>query len=167
MSISPFAFEEADEIIPLQKSDGTTIGDLSISFRPYLFEFLEDMQSQFELVLYGSCNEDYMRAIKGALERRGKYFTYYFNEDFCIFANIAYSVKCINFLFSNRSPSDIIVVDNSVKSFPLSIENVVPISYFEGNDINDHELANLGALLEKLSGEKDVREGITKYNISF
>ena len=164
VSIANFACEEADEIAPMFNKNGEQIGEISITFRPYLFEFLDDISSRFELVLYTSYSTEYMEAIVKVLEKRKKYFAYKFGEDFCIIANISsYSVKCVNFLLGNRSENDIIMVDNDVKEFPFSTDNFVPVSYYEGNKAEDDELPKLASFLKKLSEEKNVREVIKHY----
>ena len=164
MMISTFGTERADAIIPIYP-DGceSAIGELTVAYRPYLKDFLDDMKSKYELILYSSFSNTYIKPIIGILEREEKYFDYRFDETFCIFANISYGVKCIDFLLHNRSPADIIVIDTNVNTLPLSVNNFIPILYYQGNEKDDTELVKLAVLLDELAKVKDVREGIKKF----
>ncbi len=163
MSVSTFACEESDEIISVKRENTPVANELSVNYRPFLYEFLDDMQSRFELIVYSSFPRDYLNALVNAVEKGRRIFAHRFAEEFCLFANIAHSVKCIDFLLANRSPADIIVLDTSAKSFPLSMDNVVPVAEYDERRPQDEELAGLARLLERLAAEKDVRETIRKY----
>ena len=163
MMISAFATDNADEIVELKSDQGFPVGEFSIKYRPFLHEFLDDMMEKFELVVYSTFGPKHVQAIVDCIERRKKYFTYRFHEDFCLFANISSSVKCIDFLYGNRSKADIIVVDTRAKTLPLTVDNFVPISSYMGDDSKDRELVKLATILDKLSKEKDVTSAIKAY----
>ena len=162
MMVSPFKTESPDEYIQIDPNAGVASNELSISYRPFLFEFLEDMKNKFELIIYSSFNKFYHQEIINCLQSKKKYFSYHFDESFCIFANVSSSVKCIDFLLENRPPSSIIVVENSPSSLPLSIDNMVPISVYDSSNPRDAELIKLGSFLDYLSSQKDVTAAIKR-----
>jgi TFIIF-interacting CTD phosphatase-like protein len=60
-----------------------------------------------------------------------------------------------------RHLTDIIIVDNSPMAYMLQPENAMPIvSWYD--DPQDRQLARVGALLERLAYEQDVRKVIRK-----
>ena len=69
-------------------------------------------------------------------------------------------LKDLKILESNRSLTEIVIVDNSVKSFYLHMENGIPIYDFEG-DPTDKALLHLTVYLKSLLYEEDVRQKIS------
>ena len=156
MKVDIFASDTANEIVQVQGGQAT---ELSLTYRPYMYDFLEDMSRLYELVIYSSLSRDYLQAILDRVEKKKKYFSQRFNDEFCIFANIAYSVRCLDFLYANRSAADIILVDNTVTTFPLSPNNFLPISPFDGSS-TDQELPKLAAVLTQLQEAADIPTAI-------
>jgi TFIIF-interacting CTD phosphatase-like protein len=160
MTVMTFAAEGADEIVEVSRTGGCK-GELALGFRPYLFEFLEDMQSKYELVLYSSFSSEYLQAIADSVERRKKYFTHRFHDDFCLFANISYSVKCLDFLCGNRSPANIILLDNTPRTLPLTPDNFLSVPFYSGSQ--DAELPKVAAVLEGLAAVPDLRTALRQF----
>ena len=161
MNIYVYNAGNADAVLPVKS--GT--GELSIHLRPYAYDFLDDMRTKFELILYSSLSSEYLDAVLGYLEKQKKYFVHRFDESYCLFANISYAIKCADFLLENRTLENTIFVDSSVKAFPLSADNIVPISrYEEGEATKDIELVKLASILDLLAKEEgDVRTAINLY----
>ena len=166
MKVSNFAMDDVDALVEIRDNDKKLVGELSVEYRPFIYEFLDDMMEKYELVLYSAFNSKYVTALRELLERRKKYFSYAFHDEFCLFANISYGVKCLNFLCGNRSPENIIIVDTKASSCPLHEDNYIPINAFEEKDASDRELVKLAALLDKISPVKDVRTIIRSYKDS-
>ena len=145
-SDAQFAMESTNEII-------------SIKLKPYALEFLNDMKSKYELVVYSSMNIKYIKPIIEYLEQNGKYFDYYFCEEYCIFANVYNGIKCLDFLYETRSANDVVVVDTSIKNYPLNFDSFVPGNVIERND---NELPKLAKILDRIYDEKDIRFIIRK-----
>lgn len=161
MIVSTMAEKDANEIIPIFIDKTTYLTEISLYYRPYLFEFLNDMANKYELILYSSLNDSYVRTIFEGLQKDRKYFEYCFSEEFCVFANLSYGVKCLDFLYGNRDPSNIIFVDTTVKALPFSPDNFVPIpSYFAISE-SDKELIKLGCFLDELSGKPNIASSIS------
>lgn len=161
VNISSFAKDDADEIIQVKNNNGIDILELSLEYRPYLQEFLEDMVSKYELIIYSRFNKEYVQAIVKTIEKSKKYFAYVFHDEFCLFSNIFSSVKCINFLFGNRSVNDIIVVDTKESTLPLNPENFFSLQEYRGYEDKDVELIKLAKMLDSLLLAKDIRSDST------
>ena len=74
----------------------------------------------------------------------------------CIETEEGFYVKDLR-VISNRSLSDIVLVDNSVYSFGYQVDNGIPIlSYY--NDPRDEELLHLSFYIQSLLECSDVRE---------
>ena len=156
------AEEGADKKVPIYY-DTTLITEFSLHYRPGLIEFLEDMKTKYELIIYSSLNKTYVDAIVRCIEENEKYFEYIFGEDFCIFANISYGVKCLDFLFGNRTKDDIILVDTTAKSLPFYSDNFVPIPSYCAINAKDYELAKLASLLDLMIAEPSIPKAITNF----
>jgi CTD small phosphatase-like protein 2 len=165
--VSTFATDNSDDIIELSDGKGAAMGELSIKYRPFLKEFLDDMSTKFELIIYSTFNSQYVKALVKQIEKCKKYFTYSFHDEFCLFANISCGLKCTDFLYGNRTLSDIIIVGDNVKVFPFSSDNFIPISVFTGDEHKDIELIKVATLLDKLAKEKDIPTAIRQYRESF
>ncbi len=162
MSISTMTEEDADERVPIYINQ-TLLTESSLHYRPHLFEFLRDMRKRFELVIYSTLNATYVNAIVDCIQKREKYFAQVFGADFCVFANLTYGVKCLDFLLANRPSTDIILVDTTVKCLPSYSDNFVPVGAYSYRNLADQELPRLAALLETLAREKDVTAAIAAY----
>lgn len=159
MKISMFAEENSDETIQIDNEKT----EISVNYRPFLFEFLEEMKAKFEVLIYCSLKEKYLKAIIQSLEKNAKYFAYAFGENFCIFPNYNHSIKTLDFLMENRKASSIIAVDISAKEYLLYPDNFVPISSYHEKLAHESELIKLASVLNLLEKEDDIREGIRKY----
>lgn len=160
MKIIMYAEDTADEVIEVINKETQQINEISIYYRPFLFEFLDEMKTKFELVIYCSLPDSYLNAIVNSMEKKTKYFSYRFGENFCIFPNYFFSIKTIDFLLFNRSLSDIIAVDTIPKEYVFAPDNFVPITRYKGKGIHDAELIKLASVLDLLYIEEDIRKGI-------
>ena len=148
--------EEADAILKISEDEF-----ISIKIKPYTMNFLSDMKSKYELILYSTLNFKYVQAISDYLEKDEKYFAYRFDESFCLFANVFTGVKFINFLCYNRTLSSILILDLSVKTFPLNPYNVVAIP---PNTLSSNlVLAKLSKVLDLFVNELDVQIALRRF----
>lgn len=69
-------------------------------------------------------------------------------------------LKDLKILEANRSLAEIVIVDNSITSFYLHMDNGIPIYDFEG-DPTDKALFHLTVYLKSLLYEEDVRQRIS------
>jgi TFIIF-interacting CTD phosphatase-like protein len=70
-------------------------------------------------------------------------------------------LKDLKVLEGGRNLSEIVIVDNTVGSYYLNMENGIPIIDFEGNP-NDRALFHLTVYLKSLLYEEDVRDKISR-----
>ena len=70
-------------------------------------------------------------------------------------------LKDLKVLEGGRNLSEIVIVDNTVASYYLNMENGIPIIDFEGNP-NDRALFHLTVYLKSLLYEEDVRDKISR-----
>ncbi|CDW90362.1 nli interacting factor-like phosphatase family protein [Stylonychia lemnae] len=148
-----------------------------LSFRPYVFEMLEDLFPDFELILYTCGTQSYAAAFSECVH---KWYQEKYPEghssivpNFCFFDHILslqqclYSVendlyiKDLKILENGRDLCDIVIVDNNIQSFYLQLTNGIPIYDYEG-DKTDNVLINLTAYLRQFKSTDDVRIKINK-----
>ena len=151
--------EDCDASVPIYLNDEVLISNLSIKYRPFLFEFLDDMASKYELILYSSLNSYYINAIISKIPQLGKYFNHIFGEEFCVFSNIEYGVKFLDFLLSNRTIESIVLADKTIKTLPNFPHNFVPVQPFD-EDKDDLELVKLGYSIDYIMQEKNSKNAI-------
>jgi len=70
-------------------------------------------------------------------------------------------LKDLKVLEGGRNLLEIVIVDNTVASYYLNMENGIPIIDFEGNP-NDRALFHLTVYLKSLLYEEDVRDKISR-----
>ena len=132
-----------------------------IRVRPYLYEFLDIIKQNFELIIFTGSTENYSKSIIGALERKKKYFDFIFCRQ--------YLVKCGDCYLKDLSkigrPLDsTIIIDNNPENYKLQKENGIYIKPFWGDNSDDNALYYLIYILNNIANEKlDVRDGLAKY----
>ena len=132
-----------------------------IRVRPYLYEFLDIIKQNFELIIFTGSTENYTKSIIGALERNKKYFDFIFCRQ--------YLVKCGDYYLKDLSkigrPLDsTIIIDNNPENYKLQKENGIYIQPFWGDNNDDNALYYLIYILNNIANEKiDVRDGLSKY----
>ena len=154
MDILMYKDESADVILEIGPDES-----ISLKFRPYAFKFLIDIKAKFEVILYSSLNYRYLNPIKNYIEKQGKFFAYCLDESYCLFANVFSGIKCLDFLCENRKLENIVVVDSSVKSFPLNYYNIIPYTF----SLKENQLIKISKVLDSLVGQTDIQFIIRKY----
>jgi hypothetical protein len=158
MGMSTFP-EQSDIQIPIYIGE-MLIGELYVKLRPFLFEFLADISSKYELILYSSLNRAYVDSILANISGLENYFAYIFGDDHCVFANLDYSVKCLDFLLETRSLADILFVDKTLKSLPHFPYNFMPAPLYSKDDPDDKGLAKISVGIDRIMTQKTVQEGV-------
>ncbi len=129
-----------------------------IRVRPYLYEFLDEVNKYYEIILFTGSTKIYAESIIEALEKKKKYFDYILYRE--------YLVKCGDCYLKDLSkigrPLDsVIIVDNNLENFKIHKENGIYIKSFWGENNEDNALYNLTNILVKIAKEKsDVRDGL-------
>ena len=138
---------------------------LPIFLRPGLFEFLDYVSENFELILFTSSEQLYADTIINFIEKNKKYFSIKLYRDSCIFIEPGLNIKDLRIFLPYRKMEDIIMIDNSLFSFCNQLNNGILItSFFE--DKNDDFLNNLKEYLKIIKDMNDIRE-LNKQSFKF
>lgn len=150
----------SDDIIQIRERQIDLVTQFSLNYRPYLMDFLEKVKEKYEIIIYTYLNSTYTKSILDVIEKKKKYFAYRLSEEYCVFANLYYGEKFLDFLLETRNPSDIILIDKTINCLPAFPDNIIPIPIYNGNKGEDCELAKLSAALYYLADSIDIRDGI-------
>ena len=131
--------------------------DIIVIVRPHLKEFLETVSKIFEIVIFTASVEEYASPLIDIIDIN-KICKYRLYRDDCVLVNGIF-IKDLKLL--NRDLKDIIIIDNSSKSFSFHPQNGIKIKSFV-DDLNDKELIYLIPILKFLSKVDDVRNFIHK-----
>ncbi|OMJ77109.1 hypothetical protein SteCoe_23381 [Stentor coeruleus] len=127
---------------------------LNVNIRPYAQDFIKIASQDYEIVIFTASYRQYANAILDYLDPLNKYIAYRLYREHCYDYN-GYFIKDLRIL-GNRDLKDMILVDNSLVSFALQIENGIPISPWTVNS-DDSKLCILLDYLYILKGARDVR----------
>ena len=135
----------------------------TVTLRPGLFEFLDEVYKFYELILFTSSDRTYSEKLVKAIEKNQKYFSYKFYREHNIIIGNEF-VKDLSRI--GRELNSVIIVDNFAQNYRLQKENGICIQSFWGYDsINDQCLFKLKNILTKIAMEgNDLRFEIKKYH---
>jgi RNA polymerase II subunit A small phosphatase-like protein len=147
--------ENPDIILPVEIEG--SICNIYILVRPGVNQFLKRMNKHWEVVVFTASLSKYADPLVDIIDP-DRICCYKLFREHCTWMSNAY-VKDMSRL--GRHLTDIIIVDNSPMAYMLQPENAMPIvSWYD--DPQDRQLARVGALLERLAYEQDVRKVIRK-----
>lgn len=133
-----------------------------LSFRPYVFDLLEDLKENFELILFARSDKAYVQAALEAFKAKGDYFDYVLHKKHCFKCGHE-AIKSLEVLMNGRSMKDTFVVDHQVTSFMVHMSSGVLVEGFDSEKkANDRVLRYLGVYLNSFLEVKDVRDKIEK-----
>ena len=137
----------------------------TLTLRPYIHEFLHEMKSIYELVLFSENSISYVSPILDIIQQNEIYFEYILCNEFITFDKDGQEIKDLNLL--GRDLKNIIIVDN-MKQYYKNTDNLICIKSFFGDINNDKRtLKLLGNVLKEiqLDSEKtcDTRISINKF----
>ena len=150
-----------ETLIYLQNNDL----DQTLTLRPNIQEFLHEMKSIYELVLFSENTKNYVSPIIDIIQQNEKYFEYVLCNEFITFDKKGHEIKDLNLL--GRDLKNVIAVDN-VSQYYKNTDNLICIKSFFGDVNNDKKtLTILGNVLKEiqLDSEKtcDTRISINKF----
>ena len=147
-----------DTIVNFQQTNNSQ-GILRL--RPFLLEFLEEISSYYELILFTTSTEYFSKPIINAIEENKKYFDFIFYREYAIIVGNDF-VKDLTRV--GRALDSTIIVDNMPQNFRLQKENGIHIKPFYAQDPNDNTLIDLMNILINIAKSGiDVREGLADY----
>ena len=137
-----------------------------IIFRPYLFEFLQEMKSLFELILFSSNTPEYVDPIVNLIQKDQKYFDYVLYRHHITLDDEGNNVKNLELI--GRDLKKVIIIDDIARYFNLQKENGINIKPFYGNNKKDgNTLKILGNVLKKIKNDtektNDIRISLNKF----
>ena len=128
--------------------------------RPFLREFLAEASRHFELVVFTASVSEYAAQVCNLIDPDQTLFKAVLNRSHCVELGNELYIKDLR-IFADRSPADLIIVDNFVPGVSYDLSNVIPIESFTGA-ADDSELPILQELLQKLKAIPDVRLILTQ-----
>ena len=133
--------------------------------RPGAREFLENVGSIFEIVVFTASLSEYANPLLDFIDKNKKCKFRLFREHCCSFNNGFTNSFTKDLKKLDRDMKNLIIIDNNPKSYMLNKENGVPIKTWV-EDINDRELYKLIPYLIFLGNEniKDVRPFLKQVN---
>ena len=147
-----------DTIVNFQQTNNSQ-GILRL--RPFLIEFLEQINLYYELILFTTSTEYFSKPIINAIEENKKYFDFIFYREYAIIVGNDF-VKDLTRV--GRPLDSTIIVDNMPQNFRLQKENGIHIKPFYAQDPNDNTLIELMDILINIANSGiDVREGLANY----
>ena len=133
--------------------------------RPGAGEFLENVSSIFEIVVFTASLSEYANPLLDFVDKNKKCKYRLYREHCCSFSNGFANSFTKDLKKLDRDMKNLIIIDNNPKSYMLNKENGIPIKTWV-EDINDRELYKLIPYLLFLGSEKvkDVRPFLKQVN---
>ena len=149
----------------IRKSENR-INKKKIILRPGLYEFLHEMKTLFELIVFSSGTPDYVDPIIKIIEKNEKYFDHILYRHHITLDENGYNVKNLDLI--GRDLSKVIIVDDIPRYFSLHKENGINIKPFCGNILSDTKtLKTLNVVLKQIRVDaeetNDIRISLQKY----
>ena len=149
----------------LRKNENN-INKKRIYLRPCLHEFLHDMKSLFELIVFSSGTPDYVDPIIKIIEKKEKYFDYILYRHHITLDEDGNNVKNLDLI--GRDLKNVIIIDDIPRYYHLQKANGINIKPFCGNVLSDTKtLKTLNSVLKKIridaEESKDIRISLEKY----
>ena len=119
--------------------------------RPYVIEFMKEMSSYYEIIIYTASISDYASKLLDELDKYKVVSKRYYRNN-CIYNKGIY-IKDLRII--GKPFKDLIIIDNNPISYLFNINNGLPILSWYG-DSKDIELLKLIPLLKYLSNVEDV-----------
>jgi len=147
--------EMPDIVIRVPLDDQGDYADAGINIRPHLRQTLIEANKNFQVVAFTASDQQYADAILDYLDPERALIQHRLYRQHCVETEFGF-IKDLR-VIANRDLKDIVLVDNSVLSFCLQVNNGIPILPFY-SDSEDEELLHLLYYLSCLHAAADVRD---------
>jgi len=121
-----------ETLIYLQNKDSTE----ALTLRPNIHEFLHEMKSIYELILFSENSINYVGPILDIIQQKENYFEHILCKEYITLDKKGQEIKDLNLL--GRDLKNIIVVDN-MKQYYKNKDNLICIKSFFGDTNNDNK----------------------------
>ena len=132
--------------------------NLYVLTRPYINEFLKEMNKLFIIYIFTASIKEYANPLLNEIDKN-HIITKRFFRDSCTVTKDGKYIKNLNNL--NFNLKDVILLDNNPISYSFNKTNGIPIKSWH-NDKNDKELIKIAHFLNFISSVDDVRYFIPK-----
>jgi len=146
--------------VPIKFTGGEVI-EAGLSIRPYAKEALESLSKHFEIVIFTASHSCYANIVLNILDPEHKHITYRLFRDSCIRTKEGIYVKDLR-VFANRSPSNMMLIDNAFYSYAYDLYNGVPILPYYDNKA-DTELKQLAEFLLSIKSVQNVKDTLRHF----
>ena len=136
--------------------EGESEFQMIIFIRPFLNDFLENMNSYFDLGIFTAALKNYAEAALKIIDPSEKFFKFKFFRDSCININDKIYIKDLS-IIDNYDLKNIILVDNSLYSFLNNLNNGVLVNSFYYDENDDQLIFAKNYILNSLLNCDDVR----------
>lgn len=143
------------EVILLIALPAGASGTAGISVRPFVRELLETMAEIYEIVVFTASQRHYADSVIDYLDPEGRLIHHRLYRESCLSCPNGLYIKDLRIL-AGRKLQDIVIVDNTVYSFCLQLDNGIPILSWQ-DDMQDRELVRLAEYLRRLAEVPDIR----------
>ncbi len=136
--------------------EGESEFQMIIFIRPFLNDFLENMNSCIDLGIFTAALQNYAEAALKIIDPSEKFFKFKFFRDSCINIDDKIYIKDLS-IIDNYDLKNIILVDNSLYSFLNNLNNGVLVNSFYYDENDDQLIFAKNYILNSLLNCDDVR----------
>ena len=140
----------------IQFKEGEFEFQMIIFIRPFLNDFLENMNSYFDLGIFTAALKNYAEAALKIIDPSEKFFKFKFFRDSCINIDDKIYIKDLS-IIDNYDLKNIILVDNSLYSFLNNLNNGVLVNSFYYDESDKQLIFAKNYILNSLLYCDDVR----------
>ena len=133
-----------------------------IFFRPYLFDFLHEIQNYFDIAVFTASCKGYADTIIDYIDPSNIIFKFRLYREACIPIQDYIYIKDLR-IIRNYEPSNVILMDNSLYSFINQPKNGMLLYSFYWNQKDDQLIKAKNFLIKYIYNAKDVREELDKW----
>ena len=140
---------------------------IGLNIRPHLIEALKEISKNYYIVIYTASDHHYADTVLDFIDKKKEFFKYRLYRRNCKYMKDKFDDK-IKFyckdleIFEGIDLKDMIIIDNSILSYALQLNNGIPIMPYKDNK-KDFELMFLAGYLNSICEFEDLREANKKF----
>ena len=137
------------------------ISDGIVNKRPHVSAFLQRLRdAAHEVVVFTAAEQGYADEVLDALDPEKAILRTRYYRDSCVKTKTGYYLKDLGLLDREMDMRRTVLVDDNWVCHLPQPANGIAIGSFAGRDAGDVELLRVGALLDELTAEEDVRAAL-------